>query len=522
VSTSASDVTTTGPAPARPASAALQAALLAAAALTTVLFAVGFARAPLLSLATLALIALGAVVVLGRRRLAEVSMSRAVWVLLLLIPLTALLGPVLALPAFPQLFAFRIVAVIAAYLVLTLLLVARPALRFGAGTFALLFALWYGWLVVSLVWAPDKLEGLRYLTVVGSMLVLMAAMAAAGRSDRSLRALCWVLAAGFVLVVGFSLLESRLGIRLPTSRLLEGKANQQYAVTSVFHNQNDLATFIAISWPFLLAPWFLTRRLLWRALSLAGMGMGLFALLHTGSRSSLLAIALETLVLVVWFGRLGTRLGSRRGRVVGALLAVVLIAGAGYLLFNNSTSTMLRQFRLEALLANVQSGQGSGDIRVGLLRHGLGAVGRFYLLGTGPGNAEVVLRSGLDSLGLANLHNWWLEVLVNGGLPAACLQALIFFGLAAALWRVARAGRDPLTTYLAIAGFAAFAGLILAALGPSSSAGFAPLWMLWGLALAVVSRDRLRAEDEAIEGGEAGAARPQAPAALSPGAVPQP
>jgi hypothetical protein len=474
----------------------VEAAVLAGAALVTVLFTLGFVRAPLLALAALGLLALVAVVALGRRRQAAASLGRTTWALVLLVPLAALIGPVLALPAFPQLFAFRVLVVIAAYLVLLLALSGSATLRFGAGSFALLFALWYGWLVISLLWAPDKTEALRYLAVVGSMFVLVAFMAAAGRTDRSLRALCWVLAVGFVLVVGFSLLESRLGIRLPTSRLLEGKANQQYAVTSVFHNQNDLATFLAIAWPFLLAPWFLTRRLLWRGLTLAGMALSLFSLVHTGSRSSLLAIALETLVLVVWFGGLRARLGSRRGQVVGAVLAIVLIAGAAYLLFNDSSSTMLRQFRLEALLGNVQSGSGSGDVRVGLLEGGLSTVGRFYLLGAGPGQAEVVLGGGLDALGLANLHNWWLEVLVNGGLPSACLQALIFFGLAAALWRVARADRDALTTYLAVAGFTAFAGFIIGALGPSSAAGFAPMWMLWGLALAVVSRDRLRAEED--------------------------
>lgn len=490
--------------PTQPAARAADAAVLAGAVAATVLLAAAFVRSPAEAAAGLLVLALAATLVLGRRRLAAVNVGHAAWWLVLLIPLTALLGPAIAFPAFPQLFAFRVITVAAAFLVVTLAIVVRPLPRYGAKVFVLLFALWYGWLVVTLLWAPDVAEGLRYLGVMAFMYVVMAAMAAAGRNDRSLHALCWVLALGFVLILGFSILEARLGIRMPTSRLLNGPLSQQYALTSVFHNQNDLATFIAISWPFVLTPLFLTRRLAWRLLSVSGIALALFALVHTGSRSSLLAIALETLVLVIWFARLGARLDSRKGRIVGVTLAAILIAGASYLLFNNSDSAMLRQFRLEALLANVQAGHGSGDTRITLAWRGLDAVGHFLLLGTGPGNAEVVLGSGLDALSLANLHNWWLEVLVNGGLPAAFLQALIFFGLAAALWRVGKADRDPLTSYLAIAAFAAFVGLLVAALGPSSAAGFAPMWVLWGLALAVVTRDDLRTED---------AARPQALAA---------
>ena len=111
--------------------------------------------------------------------------------LVLLIPLTALLGPSFALPAFPQLFRFRIV--------LAVVSLAAPAgaprcarrCASAPRTFALLFALWYGWLVVSLVWAPDKAEGLRYLGVVAFMFVVVAAMAAAGRAT-AVAPLCWV------------------------------------------------------------------------------------------------------------------------------------------------------------------------------------------------------------------------------------------------------------------------------------------------------------------------------------------
>ncbi len=305
--------------------------------------------------------------------------------------------------------------------------------------------------------------------------------------------------AGYAFVVGFTILEARLGIRLPTSRLLTTVTSQTYAVTSVFHNQNDLATYIVICWPFMLCAFFFTRRFKWLLLTLLFIAMGGAAFVRTGSRSSLVAAGISSLAAVALFWHLGPRLSSRTGKAVMGLVIVCLCVSAGWLLFNNSSNDMLRQFRLESLLSQAQANKGSGAIRSSLTDRGLQIAGSTLLVGAGPGQAEGIIGSGTDALGITNLHNWWLETYADGGLVGFTLHLVFFLLLAIALWPVARHDPDPLTRYLASGTWLALLGFTIGAVGPSSSVSFAPMWILYGLALAIVSRSRLAARERATE-----------------------
>jgi O-Antigen ligase len=454
-------------------------------------------RKPLDGLALLATVAVVALVFVAAPRIAHLRVGTLLVAGLMLLPATALLGPSFALPSAPQAFLFRVLLAAVAYVGVTYLIVRRTAVPFAAKDLALPIALWFGWLFVGLVWAPDRATGLKYIAVVLTMVAAMAAAAAAGGSRRRLRAFSVTMILVYLFILGFTVLEARFGIRLPTSRLLTAVTSQTYAVTSVFHNQNDLATYIAICWPFMLCAFFFTRRSRWLALDLLLMALGAAAFVRTGSRSSLVAAGISTIAAPVLFWHLGRRLGSRLGsrgtKVVGALVAVVLVAAGAYLLFNNSQSSMLRQFRLESLIGQEKAGKGSGDIRASLTSRGLQIAGGTYLLGAGPGQAEGIIGSGTNALGISNLHNWWLETYTDGGIVGFALHLTFFLLLVMALWPVARRDPDPFVRYLASGTVLALVGFTVGALGPSSSVNFAPMWILYGLGLAVVSRARLAA-----------------------------
>src|SRR5665811_855465 len=107
--------------------------------------------------------------------------------------------------------------------------------------------------------------------------------------------------------------------------------------------------------------------------------IGAAAYVRTGSRSSLLAAGVCTVSAVFLLRHLGARVSARTGKIVGAVVGVVLLVAAGYLLFNNSQSDMLRQFRLEALLSQAQAGKGSGEIRTNLTSRGFEIAGSSFL-----------------------------------------------------------------------------------------------------------------------------------------------
>jgi O-antigen ligase len=311
---------------------------------------------------------------------------------------------------------------------------------------------------------------------------------------------------GYAFVAGFTIIESRLGIRLPTSRLLTAVTSQTYAVTSVFVNQNDFATYVAICWPFMLCAFFFTRRLRWIVLTLLFMLIGAYGFIHTGSRSSLVAAGISSLAAVALFWHLAPKLSSRTGKIVMALVVVALVVVASWLLFNNSSNDMLRQFRLESLLSQQEQNKGSGAIRSNLTSRGLEIAGSSHLLGAGAGQAEVIIGSGTNALGITNLHNWWLETYVDGGLVGFALHFVFFLLLVFALWPIARHDPDRLNRYLASGTWLALLGWTIGSVGPSSSVSFAPMWILYGLALAVVSRARLAARERALEGAHGGGA----------------
>ena len=236
--------------------------------------------------------------------------------------------------------------------------------------------------------------------------------------------------------------------------------------------------------------------------------IGAAAFVRTGSRSSLVAAGVSTVAAVFLFRHLGARLSARTGKILGAAVAIVLVVAAGYLLFNNSQSDMLRQFRLEALLSQAQAGKGSGDIRTSLTSRGLEIAGASFLVGAGPGQAESIISSGTDALGISNLHDWWLETYADGGLIGFALHLVFFLLLVLALWPIARRDPDPFTRYLACGTVLALLGWTIGAVGPSSSVSFAPMWILYGLGLAVISRARLAAGE-----GQLAAAAAPGPAA---------
>ncbi len=495
---------------------AADAALLGGGAVLTAAIAAAATRRPSAAVGLLAVVALTAVVVFGRKRFARARVGTLLTALLVSLPLLALLGPSFALPAVPQAFLFRIVLAVVVYAGICYLLLRRDPMPFAAKDLALPAVLWFAWLLLGLVWAPDKLAALNYIAIVVTMAAVLLATAAAGGTRRRLIWFGYTMLFGYAFVVGFTVLEARLGIRLPTSRLLTTVTSQTYAVTSVFHNQNDLATYIVMCWPFMLCAFFFTRRLRWLTLTVLFMAMGAAAFVRTGSRSSLVAAGISSLAAVILFWHLGPKLSSRTGKIAMGLVIVGLVVVAGWLLFNNSSNDMLRQFRLEALLSQAQANKGSGAIRSSLTDRGLQIAGTTFFVGAGPGQAEGIIGSGTNALGISNLHNWWLETYADGGLVGFALHLVFFLLLVIALWPIARHDPDPLTRYLACGTWLALLGWTIGAVGPSSSVSFAPLWIMYGLALAVVSRSRLAAKERAREAA-AGAAGPAgAPAEARP------
>jgi len=414
------------------------------------------------------------------------------WGFLLLLP-AAVLGSVAAWPGLRTLSAFRVL-----YVALGLGTVAwivhhrRLSLRVHVTPFLLFLAFWTAWTFVSLIWAVDKAAGIRYAIFLTMMASLTVGTVLAVNSVKTLRAALLLLLVVFGASLGIALLEILTDFRLPTSMLVGKPARYQWAATSIFHNQNDFATYIALWLPFLVAIPFVARRAYVALPAVVCAFISALCLLYTGSRVNLLALVLMApTLLVVLALRRGT--SSKRWQWIMGIALLFAVACFLFLGIRGELPLVrlpwlgVQHWRFDTLETEIDEGSGSGGTRIRLIEGAVHVSLDSHLLGVGPGNAEYHLRQipGLEKV--YNLHNWWLEVLVNGG-------ALVFVGYlafyAALLWslfRVARDTQDGLTALAAASLFAAVVGYILGSLSPSSAIHFTPMWIHFGLSLAVIN-----------------------------------
>ena len=423
-------------------------------------------------------------------KLARLPMRRVLAACVLALPALAILGPALALPQLRVLFAFRVVLAFIGLVGLTWLIVARPRWHLEAPTFLGLFAAWFCWLVVTLAWAPDPAAGLHYLVLFGELGVIAVATASAGTSRRRLRYMLLGLAGVYGLSLLIAMVEWRLGIHLPTASTAHGNHRRP---ATFFFNPNDYATFLALCWPFVLLLPTLRRTRGTVALTVAALLASAAALVFTESRSSLLALGLETVIVAVW----ALAHGSRRRRLALVALTAFVVLGAGALLSGHGGASF-QKFDIGKLISQERSGQGSGSVRVQLQFAGVRAAETRWFWGVGPGNAETIVARQNPDFTVINLHDWWLEVFVDGGLPGLLLFLTIYVAALAAMVRVARHARDPLLRYLGAATAVSLTGLTIALFGPSTAIKFPPIAILFGLAVAIL----IRARREDRESGE--------------------
>lgn len=397
---------------------------------------------------------------------------------------TAILGPNLALPQAPSIFAFRVVIVllglgVVAYLLMDGRLVIPRGLPRAAGLLAGLVA----WSVLSIFWSDNTAAALRWTLFLTMMAGLAIGIPLACRRRRSAIRLLIALGITFTFATAVAVAELRFGIRLPTSALVGTSGDAGFA-TSLFGNQNNFATYLSLTLPYFLCLPIVFRDARLIALGAIGGTVTLAALLFTGSRSNLIAtfLVLGGLVIVLATDR------RRRGRVVAggavavlaALLVIPSLGGGGLIPLPERVVT---KFDISILSQQRKQGIGSGAVRASVLNEGLALVADSGGLGVGAGNAETSVRSLANFTGVENLHNWWLEVLVNLGVVGFGLYLGLYLTLLRGQLRAARRTDDPFVRWLGLAGGLSLVGFVVGSLGPSSVIHFAPMWLTLGLGM---------------------------------------
>lgn len=374
----------------------------------------------------------------------------------------------------------------------------------------LFFVFWFIYGVIALSWAMSKGSGVVYLVKLGSMLLLTSLVPYFLKDERIFWKTQKVLFYTFIFIIGFSVFESLNPLmHLPTSRVF-GKNSA--AVTSVFHNENDLATFITLALPFVITALFMLRiKFRYKVLVYVATTMALYTLLATGSRSNnVLGLPLILLVIlcIVPKALSSAQLTTRNivKAVVLAISSVIIVTtlSSVYLspdaregrskaqqkLWNTSSlfSDLIEPGNDEILPG--ASGK-SAKVRKQLIINGLRFLNNSYYFGVGPGNIEPMMKKYGEKVDKVNMHNWWAEVLVNFGIIIAALYMVVYFWLLWMLYKILHLKRSPHTSCLlrwgAFSSFVSLIGFFVGGIASSSAIHFTPMWILMGIGLAVVA-----------------------------------
>jgi O-antigen ligase len=238
------------------------------------------------------------------------------------------------------------------------------------------------------------------------------------------------------LFVGLAVASATLGIL----QLLGPSRNPfyLYRITNfgdpvgLFANRNHQAVFLACAFPIMAAYVGLPRAQSDRAGPLRAMvcaGIAAFLLasiVATGSRSGTLVAVISIMAsfLLVPRARWGAVTLGRKLRVSSRSVAIVGVAGTALLLLMFSA-------RLTALQRFVDLG-GQDEVRIAAFKTNFGIAKDFFPWGTGMGTFPEIFAiyepaDFLDPQYLNHAHNDWIEIVIEGGLPATILLCAAIF-----------------------------------------------------------------------------------------------
>ena len=84
------------------------------------------------------------------------------------------------------------------------------------------------------------------------------------------------------------------------------------------------------------------------------------------------------------------------------------------------------------------------------------------------------------------MHNFWIEILVEGGVVFFSLMIIWYVSIIYNLFIISKLGSNNQIKYYASALLLAMIGFIPAAIAASSTIYFFPMWIMFGMAIAII------------------------------------
>ncbi|MFD1780010.1 O-antigen ligase family protein [Fredinandcohnia salidurans] len=336
----------------------------------------------------------------------------------------------------------------------------KPALVFLIG--------WFLFGVASILWATNKVEGIKELYYFGVFILLVIAIIESLNRKNLLQ---WI-NYSFILIgsvtIALSLLELAFNFHLGTSRYVIDEKFEELGLrvaTAFFYNENDLSLFLVMITPFFL--------MIKKPFQLPILGAILFIMFMNGSRIAILAFLIQIIVFLFMLYR------PRLVNLIKFLLVFTPLFIGVFIYFSGDIINKVIE------ITGVAE-QGSTSTRISLILNGIYSNINYFLLGVGSGNFQYhVNQEKFNTNGIVNPHNWWIEVSTNYGIIVFAFYLAFLIFLVKKLWQIYK--RNNEASALAFCLFLSYIGFVIACIGPSRLFYFWPMWLLYGVSLAFIN-----------------------------------
>jgi len=371
-----------------------------------------------------------------------------------------------------------------------------------------IFIIMIVWYALSVFWSYSPLLSLKYLAYIlfGFFIVYSVVFFSNNLKNQQtiLNTLFWVL----LVELGVCFLEIFTSFRYPisqysecleffnrnvdiTSRTVEELKYISFYPTGFHWNPNNLSVLFGLAFPFMLY----SKN---KYLKYFGSAVVFFIIIMASSRA--VYISLIAMLLIYLF------LKSYKHLLIGLL--VLLSVQVVYYQTNISNQNVFTQRLLETTdnssvskfavnkfkqifsnnMETPDQDSSSLNIRIYLIKNGINELIETNGLGVGGGASVVVQERELNEISnIRSMHNFWVEILVEGGVLFFLTFIIWYFFVSRKLYFISRQNQiNEQLKYYAQSLFLGLCGFFISAISPSSVIYFFPMWLLFGFAISTI------------------------------------
>lgn len=282
--------------------------------------------------------------------------------------------------------------------------------------------LWISYAIFSLIWSQDYIATLKNIIFLSTNISLIIIIVYYFKSLNDMKRFydLWLIMLLFVMVP-LGLWNMLTGQQLSEFNPQNLSSIQfqyydyyeklyRYTPRAVFNNQNDYATYLALSIPFVITFIRYSSAVIMRLLGWCLLLLCLFLLIFTMSRANYIAVVICFLFWFLFFIRT-----FKKKIKIGAFLFFLSLVLLN--IFSNQLGLTFKIINTEVLSLLDFMTSGSNDNRINLIKNSLIFVLNSFGFGVGAGNSIYYMQNHAvyDTGGMLNVHNWWFEILTEYG-----------------------------------------------------------------------------------------------------------